>query len=82
MDAFHPCYGELMTMHINLSPAMESFIKEKVASGFYSSATEVIRDAIRRMQAGEEGVQAPRAAVKQGDGELDEGEGWHTRPAS
>ena len=39
-----------MTMHVNLSPEMEGFIKEKVASGFYGNATEVIRDAIRRMQ--------------------------------
>ena len=64
-----------MTMHINLSPEMESFIKGKVASGFYGNATEVIRDAIRRMQAEEERVQAWRAAIRQGDDELDRGEG-------
>ena len=40
-----------MTMHVNLPPEMESFIKSKVAGGFYGNATEVIRDAIRRMQA-------------------------------
>ena len=38
-----------MTMHVNLSPEMEGFIKSKVASGFYGNATEVIRDAVRRM---------------------------------
>ena len=43
-----------MTMHINLSPEMEQYIKSKVSSGFYGNATEVIRDAIRRMQAEEE----------------------------
>ena len=64
-----------MTMHINLSPEMESFIKGKVASGFYGNATEVIRDAIRRMQAEEERVQAWRAAIRQCDDELDRGEG-------
>jgi len=40
-------------MRINLSPEMETFIKGKVASGFYGNATEVMRDAIRRMQAEE-----------------------------
>ncbi|TDN56830.1 type II toxin-antitoxin system ParD family antitoxin [Azoarcus indigens] len=64
-----------MTMHINLSPEMENFIKGKVASGFYGSATEVIRDAIRRMQAEESRVQAWHAAIQQGDAELDRGEG-------
>jgi putative addiction module CopG family antidote len=34
-----------VTMHINLSPEMEHYIKGKVASGFYGNATEVIRDA-------------------------------------
>ena len=35
-----------MTMHINLSPEMESYIKTKVSSGFYGNATEVIREPI------------------------------------
>ncbi|MCX9158134.1 type II toxin-antitoxin system ParD family antitoxin [Niveibacterium sp. 24ML] len=64
-----------MTMHINLSPEMETFIKGKVAGGFYGNATEVIRDALRRMQAEEVRVQAWRAAIKKGDDELDRGEG-------
>lgn len=64
-----------MTMHIKLSPEMEHFIKAKVASGFYGNATEVIRDAIRRMQADEAKVEAWRAAVAKGEAELDRGEG-------
>lgn len=63
-----------MTMHINLSAEMESFIKDKVISGFYGNATEVIRDAIRRMQA-EETRLAWQAAIKQGNDQLDRGEG-------
>jgi antitoxin ParD1/3/4 len=62
-----------MTMHINLSPEMETFIKGKVASGYYGNATEVIRDAIRRMQAEETRLQAWKAALKKGDDELDAG---------
>ena len=64
-----------MTMHVNLSPEMETFIKAKVASGFYGNATEVIRDAIRRMQAEEIRVAAWQAAIKVGDDQLDRGEG-------
>jgi antitoxin ParD1/3/4 len=64
-----------MTMHINLSPEMESYIKTKVSSGFYGNATEVIRDAIRRMQANERQIAAFQAAVAKGDAQLDRGEG-------
>lgn len=64
-----------MTLHVNLSPEMEGFIKGKVASGFYGNATEVIRDAIRRMQAEESRVAAWQAAIKKGDEQLDRGEG-------
>jgi antitoxin ParD1/3/4 len=64
-----------MTMHVNLSPEMENYIKGKVASGFYGNATEVIRDAIRRMQADEERASASRRAVAEGEAQLDRGEG-------
>lgn len=64
-----------MTMHVNLSPEMEGFIKGKVASGFYGNATEVIRDAIRRMQAEEQRLASWQAAIKVGDDQLDRGEG-------
>ena len=64
-----------MTMHVNLSPEMEGFIKTKVAGGFYGNATEVIRDAIRRMQAEESRVAAWQAAIKLGDDQLSRGEG-------
>ena len=64
-----------MTMHVNLSPEMEGFIKSKVASGFYGNATEVIRDAVRRMQAEDSRVAAWQAAIKVGDDQLRRGEG-------
>lgn len=64
-----------MTMHVNLSPEMEGFIKNKVATGFYGNATEVIRDAIRRMQAEEGRGAAWQAAIKLGDDQLNRGEG-------
>ena len=64
-----------MTMHVNLSPEMEGFIKSKVSGGFYGNATEVIRDAIRRMQAEESRLAAWQAAIAKGDAQLDRGEG-------
>lgn len=64
-----------MTMHVNLSPEMEGFIKSRVASGFYGNATEVIRDAIRRMQAEESRTAAWRAAIREGEDQLERGEG-------
>lgn len=64
-----------MTMHVNLSPEMEGFIKSKVANGFYGNATEVIRDAIRRMQAEEIRISAWQSAIRKGDDQLDRGEG-------
>ena len=64
-----------MTMHVNFSTEMESYIKGKVGSGFYNNATEVIRDAIRRMQAEEERMAVFRAAVAKGDAQLDRSEG-------
>jgi antitoxin ParD1/3/4 len=69
-----------MSMHINLSAEMETYIKAKVGTGFYGNATEVIRDAIRRMQANERQVAAFQAAVAKGDAGLDRGEGTEYTP--
>jgi len=67
--------GVAVSMHVNLSTEMENFIKSKVATGFYSNATEVIRDAVRRMQAEELRAQVWQAAIQRGDDELNRGEG-------
>jgi antitoxin ParD1/3/4 len=58
-------------MHINLSPEMEQFVQSKVETGFYSNATDVIRDAIRRMREEDEKIAALRRALKAGDEQLD-----------
>jgi antitoxin ParD1/3/4 len=44
-------------MHISLTPELETRIKQKVASGFYNNASEVIRDALRFWEKNEELVQ-------------------------
>ena len=39
-----------MTMNINLSPQLESMVREKVSVGLYTSASEVVREALQLMQ--------------------------------
>jgi antitoxin ParD1/3/4 len=39
-----------MTMNINLTPQLEQLIREKVSSGRYTSASEVVREALRLME--------------------------------
>ena len=38
-----------MTMNVNLTPQLEAMVRQKVASGFYNSASEVIREALRAL---------------------------------
>jgi antitoxin ParD1/3/4 len=67
-------------MHINLSPEMEQYLQSKVNSGYYSNASEVVRDAIRRMREEDEKLAALRAAVAVGDDQLERGEGTAYTP--
>jgi antitoxin ParD1/3/4 len=39
-----------MTMNVNLTPQLEDMIRQKVASGLYTSASEVVREALRLME--------------------------------
>jgi len=38
-----------MGMNINLTPQLEDLVRQKVASGLYTSASEVVREALRLM---------------------------------
>ncbi len=38
-----------MPMNVNLTPQLEDMVKRKVASGLYTSASEVVREALRLM---------------------------------
>jgi antitoxin ParD1/3/4 len=38
-----------MGMNINLTPQLEEMVREKVSSGLYTSASEVVREALRLM---------------------------------
>lgn len=39
-----------MAMNVNLSPHLEAMVKNKLASGRYTSASEVVREALRLME--------------------------------
>lgn len=38
-------------MNVSLTPELERFVREKVASGLYNNASEVVREALRAMYA-------------------------------
>lgn len=40
-----------MTLNVNLTPVLEEMVRKKVAGGLYNNASEVIRDALRLMEA-------------------------------
>jgi antitoxin ParD1/3/4 len=39
-----------MGMNVNLTPHLEELVRRKIASGLYSSASEVVREALRLME--------------------------------
>ena len=39
-----------MTINVNLTPQLEEMVRHKVSSGLYTSASEVIREALRLME--------------------------------
>ncbi len=44
-------------MHISLTPELEASVRQKITSGYYNNASEVIRDALRFWESNEELVQ-------------------------
>ncbi|MFM0561706.1 type II toxin-antitoxin system ParD family antitoxin [Paraburkholderia sediminicola] len=38
-------------MNVNLTPKLEEMVKDKVATGLYNNASEVVREALRLMEA-------------------------------
>ena len=46
-------------MNISLTPTLEKFVQDKVASGFYNSVSEVIREALRLL-ASKDAISADR----------------------
>ena len=67
-------------MHISLTAELESRVKSKVESGLYNNASEVIREALRFMDAHEDWIHEIKLArlreqLQVGVDQLDRGEG-------
>ncbi len=65
-------------MHISLTPELEKIVKEKVASGLYNNASEVVREALRFMKTNEELIyqlklDALRTKLAQGERDIEAG---------
>ena len=65
-------------MNISLTPKMEEWIHEKVESGMYQSASEVVREAIRvvyeyEQRLRERGLDELRAEIRLGFQDIEEG---------
>ncbi|MDI1276928.1 type II toxin-antitoxin system ParD family antitoxin [Methylobacter sp.] len=72
-------------MHISLTPELEAIIKEKVTSGLYNNASEVIREALRFMKTNEELVNQMkldhlRSKLAEGERDLIEGRYTELKP--
>ena len=65
-----------MGMNVNLTPQLEEMVRAKVASGLYSSASEVVREALRLMSERDE-----LRALKQAQLRADVQAGFESGPA-
>ena len=64
-------------MNVSLTPQLEQMIREKVESGLYTSASEVVREALRLLNENEQRlkIKAMRdAAIAEGIAAADRGE--------
>ncbi len=53
-----------MTMNVSLTPELEGFVTEKVKSGLYNSASEVIRESLRLLRRQDELEQLQLAQLR------------------
>ena len=65
-------------MHVSLTDRLEDYIREKVASGLYNNASEVVREALRQKieaeMTYEERVERLRAEIEIGWQQMERGE--------
>jgi antitoxin ParD1/3/4 len=67
------------TRNINLTDHLDAFIERQVATGRYSNASEIVREALRLLEEQEQEkaakLQVLRRAAREGFGEIDQGQG-------
>lgn len=57
----------MATMNVSLPDPMKVWVEEQIAGGKYSSASDYVRDLIRRDQEYREKVEALRQAIREGE---------------
>jgi antitoxin ParD1/3/4 len=58
-------------MNVSLTPELEKFVQEKVESGRYTSASEVVREALRLMEKRDQRLVEREQALQAFQAELD-----------
>lgn len=71
------------TRNVNLTPALDSFVRANVESGRYENASEVVRAGLRALERDEQQYEAKltalRAAIEEGDASGVAGDGVFER---
>ena len=62
-------------MNVSLTPELERLVNEKVESGLYQTASEVVREALRLLKERDQAREQLRADVQAGFHQLTRGEG-------
>ena len=69
----------LVTMNVSLTPELEKFVNDKVKTGLYNSASEVVRESLRLLRRQDELEQLQldelRREVRSSMEQMDAGEG-------
>ncbi len=68
-------------MNVNLTPQLESLIKEKVATGLYNNASEVVREALRLMELRDR-LELVRGEAGKGLSQLQQGKKSEAKPVT
>ena len=65
------CYTPIM--NVSLTPELERLVDEKVKSGLYQTASEVVREALRLLNTRDEQLERLRTNVQAGFEQIDRG---------
>jgi antitoxin ParD1/3/4 len=69
-------------MNVSLTPELEQLVNEKVRSGLYQTASEVVREALRLLKERDQEREGLRADIQAGFDQLARGEGTVYHKAS
>ena len=58
-------------MNVSLTPELEQFVQKKVENGRYTSASEVVREALRLLEKKDQREQERQAALRDFQAEMD-----------